>query len=170
MFSASRRACTSWWRTPEMADDKPWRDEELMRELYHGKRMTQREIADHFDNEITQAGIGYCLDELGIEKRSRAESAKIRHQKEVIKPYTDRVLGYEKVDHTHDGDRWQVFLHRLLAVHKYGLEEIKGKVVHHKNNIPWDNRPENLGLMTVAEHAAHHHQEEWMFGNQSGSR
>ena len=143
---------------------KPWRDEELMRKLYHEKRMSQQEIADYFDNEITQGGVGYCLDELGIEKRSRAESAKIRHQKELIKPYTDPTHGYEILRNEYDGVDEKVAVHRLLAVAKFGIDAVKGKVVHHRNNIPWDNRPDNIEVMTISEHVKHHHREGTLSG------
>ena len=92
---------------------KPWRDEELMRELYHEKRMSQQEIADRFDNEITQAGVGYCLDELGIEKRSRSEAARIRWLNEPLVMYTHRD-GYELIAPRDGDDRLTVFMHRLL--------------------------------------------------------
>lgn len=138
-----------------MTNDKPWRDEELMRKLYHEKRMSQREIADHFDNEITPGGIGYCLDELGIEKRSRAEAARIRWLKELPSIHSD-VNGYEFYRTERDGDERKVLIHRLLAVAEYGLDAVKGKDVHHKNNIPWDNRLSNLELMTRPEHVKHH--------------
>lgn len=146
--------------------EKPWRDKELMRELYHDKRMSQREISDYFDNEITPGGVGYCLDELGIEKRSRSEAAHIRWLKEHLVMYTHRE-GYELITPRDMDDRLTVLMHRLLAVHKYGFDEVKGKVVHHKNHIPWDNRPENLELMTAAEHAQHHHRSQFRFGKQS---
>ena len=139
-----------------MADDKPWRDEELMRELYHGKRMSQQDIADYFDNEITQAGVGYCLDELGIEKRSRSESAKVRCLKTPLKMRTHIPYGYEYVSDRSNDDRDRVYLHRLLAVHKYGMDAVAGMDVHHEINIPWLNTPDNISLKTRSEHAAHH--------------
>ena len=142
---------------------KPWRDEELLRELYHGKRMSQKDIADYFDNEITQAGIGYYLDELGIEKRTRSESARIRWLKQPPNIHSD-VNGYVYCKNEMDGEEYHVLIHRLLAVSEFGFEEVKDKVVHHKNNIPWDNRPENIELMTAAEHAEHHHQAEFRHG------
>lgn len=46
--------------------------------------------------------------------------------------------------------------HRLLATLKYELDEMRDKVVHHRNHIPWDNRLENLQLMGHGEHTAYH--------------
>jgi len=50
----------------------------------------------------------------------------------------------------------QVAMHRLLAVAEYGLDEVIGKDVHHKNGVPWDNRPENIELLTRSEHQTLH--------------
>lgn len=61
--------------------EKPWQDGDLMRELYHDKKMSQDEIAEHLDGKITQAGVGYCLTALGIEKRTRSEAAKVKWKK-----------------------------------------------------------------------------------------
>ena len=47
-------------------------------------------------------------------------------------------------------------VHRLLAVSEWGLDAIRGREVHHKNEIPWDNRPENLELVTREEHGEKH--------------
>ena len=49
---------------------------------------------------------------------------------------------------------------RLLAVSEYGFDAVCGMQVHHKNKIPWDNRPENIELLGAAEHTLHHHGEE----------
>lgn len=135
---------------------KPWQDEETLRRLYHDDQMSMQEIADHFDNEITGQGIKYWLEKLGIEKRSRSESAKIRWRNEPPS-FRTHPFGYELVENRHNDELSTVSLHRLLAVHKYGFDAMRGKVVHHKNDIPWDNREENIELMTAAEHAVHHH-------------
>jgi hypothetical protein len=58
---------------------------------------------------------------------------------------------------SHRGEkRDRVRIHRLLAVAKFGFDSIKGKIVHHKSHIPWDNRPKNIELMTKSEHQSYH--------------
>lgn len=139
--------------------EKPWQDKETLRQLYEDELMSQQDIADHFDNELTGHGIKYWLEKHGIEKRSRAEAAKLRWLKEVPNMHTHET-GYEFWrDHTGNDERL-VLVHRLLAVAVFGFDAVADKVVHHKNNVPWDNRPENIEIMTVAEHAVHHHNQE----------
>jgi len=47
-------------------------------------------------------------------------------------------------------------VHRLLAICEYGFEEVQGMHVHHKNGVKWDNRPDNIEVMTPSEHAREH--------------
>jgi len=65
-------------------------------------------------------------------------------------------LRYEVVE----SPEGEVRLHRLLAVALYGFEAVAGRQVHHANRIPWDNRPENLRLLTPSEHSRLHHTED----------
>jgi hypothetical protein len=50
----------------------------------------------------------------------------------------------------------QHYAHRLVMQRLLGRPLLRGEHVHHKNGIPWDNRPENLQLMTHAAHLGHH--------------
>ena len=54
--------------------------------------------------------------------------------------------------------RRRVLVHRLVAIAEHGVDEVVGKVVHHRNSIPWDNRPENLEVLSRGEHARHHYE------------
>jgi len=67
--------------------------------------------------------------------------------------------GYEIIPHKHLGDKFTAFIHRLVAVAEHGYESVDGKIVHHKNGVPWDNRPENIELLTVAEHNRKHQED-----------
>jgi hypothetical protein len=55
-------------------------------------------------------------------------------------------------------ERKNLPVHRLLAVAEFGADAVADKVVHHKNGIPWDNRPDNIELLDRAEHSRHHRQ------------
>jgi hypothetical protein len=49
-------------------------------------------------------------------------------------------------------------LHRHIAEQLQGRPLARNEHVHHRNEDPWDNRPENLEVLTAQEHAAHHKQ------------
>lgn len=52
-----------------------------------------------------------------------------------------------------------VTVHRLAAVAWFGLNEVNGKHIHHKNGVRWDNREENISLLNQSEHARQHQKE-----------
>jgi hypothetical protein len=65
--------------------------------------------------------------------------------------------GYTYISTQFGDERWYVPIHRLVAVAEFGIEAVQESTdVHHRNGVPWDNRPENLGLMDHAEHARMH--------------
>lgn len=55
--------------------------------------------------------------------------------------------------HPDASDGRYVFEYRLVAAKKIGRGLLPTEVVHHINGNPDDNRPENLQVMTLAEHA-----------------
>lgn len=69
--------------------------------------------------------------------------------------YTDRD-GYEQWATVACGEQKITSVHRLLAVAEYGFDAVVGQDVHHENEVPWDNRPENISLMDPGDHIRHH--------------
>ena len=71
----------------------------------------------------------------------------------MVIPLQVQKRGYERWRHWHQGQRdAPVYVHRLLAVAEYGFDAVKNKEVHHKNGIPWDNRPENIKVVGIKQH------------------
>ena len=58
---------------------------------------------------------------------------------------------YTEPGNIHWNDGVDINHHRLLA-DLWLDEDIDGKVIHHKSGIPWDNREDNLEVLTAQEH------------------
>ena len=129
-------------------DDAPWRDEEFLREQYWEKRKTIPKIAEELECGVTT--VRDWMVKHGIERRDWSEAIKAGYPDHAH--YFMNHNGHMRWRHFEDS----IFVHQLLAISEYGFEEVAEKQVHHKNHIPWDNRPENIELMTMAEHTAHH--------------
>jgi hypothetical protein len=118
--------------------------------------MSTEEIA----KEAGAAGGGTIrewMDNYGIEKRKKGDA--IRHKLATIHPtfFTNK-KGYETVCGRHSDEIYR--LHRLVMIAEHGVDAVADMDVHHKNEIPWDNRPENLELLTKSEHTKLHQQAE----------
>jgi hypothetical protein len=53
-------------------------------------------------------------------------------------------------------ERARLPVHRLAAVAWFGFDKVADNVVHHESNIPWDNREDNLSVMSDNEHKSLH--------------
>ena len=47
-------------------------------------------------------------------------------------------------------------MHRVVAEQMLGRELEKGEIVHHIDGDKWNNKPENLQVMTQSEHIKLH--------------
>jgi hypothetical protein len=65
--------------------------------------------------------------------------------------------GYERWSHKYQGTSEYAYVHRLVAVAEYGVDAVESKHIHHKNGIPWDNRPENIEPVSPGEHMSESH-------------
>lgn len=130
--------------------DEPWEDRELLEELYIEEQLGGRDISIVLN--CSGATISKWLDKHGIEKRSRSQAVSLGHGKHNYVPLIQHTDGYEEWKVGKDA----VHVHRLMALCKWDLEDIKGMHVHHKSGIPWDNRMDNLELVPPTEHQSHH--------------
>lgn len=151
-----------WTASRAINSERPWQDEEKMRELYQEKKLPAREVADELG--CHRQTVNRWLHRHGIEVRSHVEEATRTKRK---KPASHRITrdGYEVVEASVVGSSRQCRVHRLVAVAECGINEVAENVVHHRNGIPWDNRPENLEVMTPAEHATLHDPVNVRWGN-----
>jgi hypothetical protein len=134
----------------QYAGDKPWRRPLLMKRLYVDEELSGEEIADELG--CAPSTVYYWLEKHDIERRGAV----------------DRRVPYVRLEMNNFGHMvWQQSksanfksrafpVHRLLAIAEHGTDAVAGNHVHHKNGIPWDNRPENIAVLTPSEHQSIH--------------
>lgn len=133
--------------------DAPWRDKETLERLHVDEELSAYQIAERLGCASSTAD--RWLNHHDIERRSKTEAVRLRQG--VDRAHFDtNPRGYERARAAYRGHTDTVRLHRLAAVAWFGFDAVVGKVVHHRNAIPWDNRESNLQLLTESEHAAVH--------------
>ncbi len=148
--------------------ERAYRDEETLRDLYVDREMTTREIADHFN--CSNGTISDWLNRHEIETRenwkagveaaaeaNRVERVKMRtlHENHPYECWVTKLWeGDERVSKI-------CYVHRLLAVSEYGFDAVADMDVHHDNEIPWDNRPSNVGPVDKSDHGTYHTNQRW---------
>lgn len=131
---------------------KPIAKDKLRRE-YVEEGLSAREIAEGED--YSRRHVNQSLEHHDLDKRNKREAIWKKHGEEA--KYLTHPRGHVMVS---SGDR-MAYLHQLLAIadgadpHDLFSGE---SVIHHKNNIPWDNRPENLKVFdSHSDHAKEHY-------------
>ena len=127
-------------------------DPDVLERLYHEEGLTQAEIAER--SEISRSGIGYYMDKYDIETRS--VGSREGERRVTYATYSMEGSGYFAW-YSRDPDKQRSMkVHRLVAIAEHGADAVAGNHVHHKNEIPWDNRPSNLEIKSPKDHHSHH--------------
>lgn len=129
------------------------RDEGTLQRLYHDEGLTLDQVAERLECGVTT--IKDWMNRYDIERRDPIAASKAASRVPYA-TYLTKPSGYEAWAARHDGDMDWVYVHRLLAVAKYGFDAVCDSVVHHRNGIKWDNRPSNVELMDRADHGRLH--------------
>lgn len=177
-LGCTRKTIRRWMRENNIESrqsaQKPYQDEEKLRELYHEKEMSTHEIGDIYC--VSSGTIHQQMQRYGVELRSKSQANKLNEMPpELVESgapewvyekmrkgpatYFTSKKGYEMcVAHVGDEQRW-ARVHQLVAIANGADPELVfdgDHHIHHRNNIPWDNRPCNVELMTASEHSRHH--------------
>jgi DNA-binding XRE family transcriptional regulator len=143
----------------KMQKARPWQDEDTLREMYLEKGMGQPDIAEELG--CTKMTVSNWMREYGITRRSQTKRQSLGWGGDG----TGTNYGTGHKGHTYwsvnveEEDGWKnykVGIHRLIAVAEHGFDALKDKHVHHINHIPWDNRPDNLEVLSGKEHMTYH--------------
>lgn len=133
--------------------DPEWKDRDTLYEMYVEQEMSMDAVAEELGCE--PATVSRNLKQAGIESRSHGYHARKPKMPLQMGPYgrmrwrSSRSSGGEKESYGFE-------VHRLLAVAEYGTDRVANNDVHHKNGIPWDNRPGNIEVLSKEEHARLH--------------
>lgn len=155
--SVHRNTVTYWMdkfdidRNSHPSSLDPHRDEIV--ERYEDGESTY-EIADDFDKDGST--VLRFLKKQGVEIRSNGEAQRVKHGEFV--PVNLDSNNYERWHDQIAGA--QVYVHQLLAIAEGAdpsdVFSDAEYVVHHKNEIRWDNRPDNIEVLANSAHAETH--------------
>ena len=167
MSDSAKKRCTDEWRKKRSEMYSTKLELKKVQEMYDSG-MTQKEIADSLG--VTQKVIWRFMKNNSIKTRTSAkrnQNGEKNHMWKGGKIKND--AGYIMVrcpDHPRaEANSGYVFEHVLIAEERlgrklifFGVNDPRSEVVHHKNEKKYDNRPENLEVMTFSEHVKLHNE------------
>jgi len=135
-------------------------DPEVLEMLYWQENLSMWEIAQRLS--VSETTVYRRMEEFGIDRRGIKEAVNNGNRLEQLADYAAYTVkdGYPvwRGNNTSDGFS-TTFVHQLLLIaegadpHKVYSKEYE---CHHKNEIKWDNRPDNLVLWTREKHSRYH--------------
>lgn len=119
-----------------------------LEEQYHGGEKSLSQLADILGC-ANASSVSSIMERHGVDRR--------KSTRDMPPWFGTTAKGHEAIK-TNMGSRGRghVYVHRLVAVAEHGVDAVAGMDVHHKNGVPWDNRPENLELKDHAQHRREH--------------
>jgi hypothetical protein len=134
---------------------KRYKDPDVLKRLHYEDEMTYSEMADELD--CAKITVQRYMNKHDLGRGKGTGWIPNHHNRGTGDVHFDmRNWRYPRIRHSYNGEQVSFKVHRLVAVAEYGYDEVKDKIVHHRNNVSWDNRPDNLKVMTKAEHAKLH--------------
>lgn len=128
-------------------------DREWLAEQYHGKGRPLKEIADECDvNPVT---IMNWMDKYDIPRRGYTDHFRVERVNIVHRPdgYVDAKT---REPQSADAFTASVKIHQLVAIAEgadpYKIFSDGEHQCHHINGVKWDNRPENIEVLSQSEH------------------
>jgi len=131
---------------------KPYDNEETLRRLYWQAGLSMPQIAKKYG--VSDSSIQRAMHRHGIKTRNRgSKQAHVYYR-------TRKADGYEAWETTERDGKHTIYVHQLVAIANGAdpnkVFNNKNWHIHHKNGLEWDNRPDNLELLTVKEHRQIH--------------
>lgn len=140
-------------RTPDQEKGTGWKEPDRLERLYWDEGLTLEEIGNKLG--CSASTVSDWMKRLGVDREKIPEEKPPYHR-------WNRD-GYEEVKTKIEGVTYSIRIHRLVAVAMGELDPNdfrNPKInVHHKNGVRWDNRPDNLEVMSKSEHHSHHYKE-----------
>jgi len=125
-------------------------DAEWLREQYQDKKKSPGKIADRLG--CGRSTVYRWLENHSIERVGKSGFASSRPAS-----YFVGSRGYPVWSDTKSGEMYPV--HRLLAIAENGVDAVKDNHIHHVNGVRYDNRPENIEVLSPSEHIKRHNEE-----------
>lgn len=146
----------------------PHRDEGILRELYEERGLSLQQCADRLG--CSQTAVRYWMEKYGVERRDATEAARDARRVERAS-FGHSGAGYEQWQVRDSDGNTTVCVHQLTAIAD-GADPAEvfgdGTHTHHRNGIPWDNRPDNLEIVTLSQHKKSHLEDSRQYDDELG--